>query len=1364
VSLGQRPIRALLALVLALLGLAVTAPAALANADIFVNTTQDTSGGTCTLNGGICSLREALEIVKEGEDDTGEEVEGEVVIAFQVEGTIPLTGGELELEPAEGIEMVAIDGPGSDRLTIDGQEGSRIFSVEDANAQINGVTLTNGKLTGSEFFDHGGAAIFQGGGELTLNGVALTENSVESGRNGGAIYQASGNLVIRNSQIERNHTEEGSGAAIYGEGGEEGEEPEGGALQLDGVTVSGNTTTAPSGGSAGVQVGDGDATIVESTFTGNLSSGYGGGLYVTSSGGAVTVERSTFTKNKSGLTGGGVAIVSGEGTTTIVESTVAENEATMGGGGIFAGGEMKLERSTVSGNEVPIEAGHPDQEANGGGISGHEGPVTVTDSTIAGNFGGGVYMFGGPMTVLGSTIAGNSEPGKFSGGIQAESEVKLTSTVIAYNLSGEGSDECSGEIASGGYNIVDNANGCFWPPAAEDRLNLDPKLGPLEENGGPTETMAPTTRTSPAINHGTDPTATDQRGLTRPVPNSPTDTDVGAVEVQAPSLDPADPPAISPSTELHAGEAVHCSPGGWETDTVLDPSYSYVWLRDGSEVASGDDSYQLTDADAEAEITCEVTVDDGAASASATSAAVALMPAGVELAPSSTEFDSRNVGSGPGPAKTLTLTNTGGVTAFVSAMGSTDPEQFRVGAGTCLHENIEPTESCTFPVRFAPTAAGQQTATVDVETSAGPVSATVEGTGTEPAFAVSPTSQDFGERLVGSGPSAPQTFTVSNEGDGPMEIGDVATAGTNAGDFHLPAAEDHCSGATLAPADSCDVAVTFTPGAPGARTASLEFPGNAAGSAELEGTGTGPVFAVTPTSHDFGDAVVDAPAGPAQLFTVTNEGDGDMTVSEVLLEGAPDFTLSGEDTCSGATVEPGESCEVEVSFAAQQAGHRGGTLRFLGSAPGSAALEGTGTEPLFVADPTSLDFGFVDPDGGPTEPQEVTVENGGDAPLAIGAVTIEGDDAAVFSAPEAEDTCEGATLEPADTCTVTVGFDPVATGAASAELVFGGTSGTVPLSGTGAVGALAIEPAALDFGPVNVGTGPTAARLLTVTNSGEVAVDVAAALLEGPGAQQFSLASDGCAGAHLAPEGSCEVSLQYLATAAGPQAATVVVAIEGSGEPASAALSGSGVERLPQVLLAQQPGTRLATGNDGQVELEARCETVFEAPCEASLALEPNLGHWSGSIAPGAATTLPVRLTKAGRAAVGAKGHLQASAVLATNGGAASTTPLLLLAPPAPELLPRAVHRSGDSLVLALTCRGYQRNCQGRVTVKAGGRTLARGDLSLPRTTQTRRLPLTAAGQKLLESSPRPRLMVSTVAVDRFYSRQTASRASLRLR
>ena len=260
---------------------------------------------------------------------------------------------------------------------------------------------------------------------------------------------------------------------------------------------------------------------------------------------------------------------------TLTNCSVTGNELKCGsfpiynecGGGIINDGDLTVQSSTISGNT----AGY------GAGIF-SDGTATITNCTISGNaavetgahnlqggFGGGLE---GSAVLVSDTISGNSAV--FEGG-GIFGDVTMTNCVLAGNIASANPDkvDLSGTVQSGGYNLVGvsvdgdglGANDLTGTVDAP----LDARLGPLQDNGGPTFTMA-LLPGSPAIDQGVSQgLSTDQRGTPRTAdqPNIPNalggdGTDIGAFEL----------PVIAPtlgniSTRLFAGTVDNVLIGGF---------------------------------------------------------------------------------------------------------------------------------------------------------------------------------------------------------------------------------------------------------------------------------------------------------------------------------------------------------------------------------------------------------------------------------------------------------------------------------------------------------------------------------------------------------------------------------------------------------------------------------------------------------------------------------------------------------------------------------------------------------------------------------------------------------------------------------
>jgi len=294
----------------------------------------------------------------------------------------------------------------------------------------------------------------------------------------------------------------------------------------------------------------GTLTLVSVTITNNTTpTGAGGGLDNT---GTVTLDGCQVSGNTAESEGGGIV---NHGTATISRTPIVQNIAGDAGGVFSDGPFLHLDQSTVSGNYA--------NSGFGGGLRNHDpGTLIITASTVSGNsayYGGGGIANSGALIVTNSTISGNSATrfdatgggiwnSDFGGGPASVSLTRVTLTANTNNgpspssalvhsgaaVSGivEGSiitGTCvgGGVNASSGHNI-DSTNICF-NAVGTDQVNVaDVKLGPLQDNGGPTQTHLPADD-SPAVDMGgaTCSPATDQRGVARPYGAA---CDVGAVE------------------------------------------------------------------------------------------------------------------------------------------------------------------------------------------------------------------------------------------------------------------------------------------------------------------------------------------------------------------------------------------------------------------------------------------------------------------------------------------------------------------------------------------------------------------------------------------------------------------------------------------------------------------------------------------------------------------------------------------------------------------------------------------------------------------------------------------------------------------
>jgi hypothetical protein len=284
-------------------------------------------------------------------------------------------------------------------------------------------------------------------------------------------------------------------------------------------------------------------TLSQMTFRNGGGQADGGGIY--NCFGTLTVIDSIITNNKIRSGGGSDGYGAGiyncpSSTLTLINTTVTDNSALIGGA-ICNGGMLTIINSTLSRNVA--------RQREGGAIANY-GTLIITNSTFSGNtarsskigsraggiLNGGLFQSTGTLVINNSTLSGNVAREGRGGGIFTVkgSTVVLQNSIVANNTGGN----CHGAVTSNGYNLSGD-NSCHFD-AVGDLNDTDPKLGKLESNGGPTQTMA-LLPGSPAIDSGhpsgcTDGAGhllkTDQRGKPRHDKEDSSGCDRGAYERQ----------------------------------------------------------------------------------------------------------------------------------------------------------------------------------------------------------------------------------------------------------------------------------------------------------------------------------------------------------------------------------------------------------------------------------------------------------------------------------------------------------------------------------------------------------------------------------------------------------------------------------------------------------------------------------------------------------------------------------------------------------------------------------------------------------------------------------------------------------------
>jgi hypothetical protein len=477
---------------------------------------------------GDVSLREAIELANAQV--------GADVIVFDPKlfaagsGTILLTHGQLALT-----DSLTITGPGAELLTIDASgndptpevkngDGSRIFeALRTAATIIQGIEIRGLTLTGGDVAGNGGA-ILSNASSLVLVMAKVTGNATTV--DGGGIWAI--NATVHESLITENSATRHGGGLVAGE-----------VLTVVRSAIVGNQAGR---GGGGIYIRGGTLDVQESSVYDNRSTTSGGGISAISS--AITVSRSSLHRNQNGG-------LSASGSSLLMEGCqVFENFGAFGGG-LYVGGEAEsiaILNTMIRDNRTTLRGGGLRISAHGSGsatISGCE--ITGNSTTVAGAFGGGVFAFAASQSAIvfkNCTISSNSSAGA-GGGFYCTSVDRMVlenctvannvasgpggamyliagslvvqNSIVADNIAADLSDDIHALVDASiqmRFSILGDNHGTtllessMVSPDANGNLIggpvhgvIDPLLGPLADNGGPTLTHA-LLPGSPAIGAG----------------------------------------------------------------------------------------------------------------------------------------------------------------------------------------------------------------------------------------------------------------------------------------------------------------------------------------------------------------------------------------------------------------------------------------------------------------------------------------------------------------------------------------------------------------------------------------------------------------------------------------------------------------------------------------------------------------------------------------------------------------------------------------------------------------------------------------------------------------------------------------------
>ncbi len=437
-----------------------------------------------------------------------------------------------------------------------------------------------------------------------------------------------------------------------------------------------------------------------------------------------------------------------------------------------------------------------------------------------------------------------------------------------------------------------------------------------------------------------------------------------------------------------------------------------------------------------------------ASNAAGSPSLVALSGAGMTGAaltatPSSIAFG--NVAVGKEATQTIKLENTGSEPAAISKVAFSGTGISVSGMTTPM--TLNGGQSTSLTVTYKPTSAATLTGSVSITSNAvgSPSLIALSGAGTTgAALTATPNSIAFGSVAVGS--QATQTIKLENTGSEPAAISKVAFSGTGI------SVSGMTTPMTLNGGQSATLTVTYKPTAATTLTGNVSITSNASDPSVVIGinaTATSSTLSATPSSVSFGNVVVGS--NTTQTIRLQNIGTSQVTISSIAPSVAS-VAISG--ITLPANLGPGSSATITAAYKPTAAGSAAGKLTVTSNAVGSPTiinLSGTAAAATIQLTPSTTNLSFGNVTVGASGTNQLTVKSTGNTNASISKVTVTGTGFVLGSS------AANVILDPAQSQSYTVNFDPKATGSVTGTLTITSNAANSPmnisLSGSGTAAA-----------------------------------------------------------------------------------------------------------------------------------------------------------------------------------------------------------------------------------------------------------------------------------------------------------------------
>jgi hypothetical protein len=829
-----------------------------------------------------------------------------------------------------------------------------MFNNEPPQAVLRGFTITRA----------GNVAIQLSGASPTIEDNIITNSTACGGGIGVELFSSA--AIIRHNTISNNASQCGFDAGggviqVFGTNFQ-------GRAQILNNTITGNRNSSLAGGAISVTQ-NGSALIQGNTIQNNSTTGNGGGIYV-SNGSTADIVNNLITGNSASIGGGVYETVDFFGQSPLfLNNTIADNSSGSAGTAVFIDG---ADGNIIFWNNLLIDsAGLP---AVGCGSTGGQVPAFFSNDVVS--LVPSAPAFGGVCQDSSETANLKLDP-QFVSRANANYHLKASSPAIdagnrtvtgipSQDLDGNSrigpgnAQTCSSLIDLGAFEFQLTSSGSVFLPSTFD-LGTAPITGSntsflnVSASGCVQLSSLKTTGDFTQSPNSCDGALSSSFSCSVLVTFTPTDVGLrkGSLKFDFGTSSPAQTVALtgtgflagmgtSPASLNFGSQAVQTSSAA-QTITILpnffgnsfsSPVVNGIWIGgDFSQTntctapnpAGPNCTFSITFFPTATGLRTGllvVSTNQGIATVplSGTGAAAAT----ATLTPTSLVFPAQFLNTSSF-SQTLTLKNTGGLTITPGPTTITGDFAVNISGHTLgCHAPLGPGATCTYLVTFLPTAIGTRTGLFTVQTEAGPLSASLSGTGVAPLPSVSPQSLTFANQILNT-TSAAQTVALSNLGNLALTITGISATGDFAQTNNCPT--------SLAPGLRCTINVTFTPKTLGSQIQALNI-STTAGllSGRLSGAGMNAAATVAPTALSFGSELLNTNARARTVTLIA--GINPLQITSITASG--DFA---QTNACGPSLAPGASCAIQVTFTPTMQGPDSGSLNIVSN-------EGTLSAPL----------------------------------------------------------------------------------------------------------------------------------------------------------------------------------------------------------------------------------------------------------------------------------------------------------------------------------------------------------------------------------------------------------------------------------